>query len=377
MPILLALLIAGCTDQPPPVDDTAGESLVCGVGPLDAAAPPWLPTPMVQGDPDSVTAGEVILGASYDEPAYIFALTTAGEWLWAHRIDEDRTVVQATCNVGSPGIRTATFDSLLANPVAQGMVLDNDGVATEEIGLEWAHHVYHQHDDGTLTWLALDVRDWTNPKDGSFGPVVGDALMETAPDGTTTIISTTWDWLEVEPNAGWIISVYPMGKDWTHANGIQYLPETDSYLVSFYQLDTVAEIDRQTGQPLRWITARPDLPVPDGVELLVLDDAFHHPHDPTITDDGTLLMVSTQGITRAVEFALGDGTFSEIWSYGDELESSSPILGQARRLPDGDTLYLETVTGTLRQVSPEGEARWTLTLEGDPIGQVELVSMAE
>lgn len=359
----LALQVwAGCVS---PADDSGDDVWV---------PPAWLPPPpVVQGETEGLAGGDYVVGAVFDEPSFVFVVDRAGEWVWAEAIPAGRMAVQATLDVSRSGVRTTTYDSGMADPLARCRVLGPRGETLEERELPWAHHVMTQHADGTLAWLALDVRDWADPETGETEAVVGDALWETAPDGTMREVSNTWDWLEVEPNGGWIFSLYPQGLDWTHANSVRYDAETETYLVGFYQLDSVVELDAASGLPLRWFTARPDLPVPEGAEVFVLEDGFHHPHDANLSEAGTLMMVSSQPYLRALELSLGEGVLEEEWSWGEELEEVAPVLGQARRLEGGDTLYLNSPDGVLRQLGPDDEVRWSMSFGGLGVGQVQLV----
>lgn len=355
-------------------------SACAGPGPVDTGEegwrpPIWLPPPPeVTGQVDGLEGGDFVVGAVFDEPSFAFAVDRSGEWVWAEAIPSGRLAVQALLDVSRRGIRTTSFDAGMSDPAARCRLVDGTGQTLETLELPWAHHVMTQHADGTLAWLALDIREWTDPETGEVDTVVGDALWETAPDGSSREVSNTWDWLEVEPNDGWIFSLYPQGVDWTHANSVQHLPERGTYLVGFYQLDSVVELDAKTGLPLRWFTARPDLPVPEGAELFVLEDGFHHPHDANLTEAGTLMMVSSQPYLRALELSVGEGVLEETWTWGEELEEVAPVLGQARRLPGGDTLYLNSPDGMLRQIDADGEVRWSMRFGGLGVGQVQLVS---
>lgn len=342
--------------------------------------PTWLPAESsllrddgAADDLDPEDDGRYLLGSVFGMEGFAFAANREGHWVWAERIPEDHVSVQTERAVDGSGIIYATATVDLNDDEAAVHYRSLAGEQGLSVSMTDGHHVFAQHPDGTLAYLALDVRDWQDPDTGEWEPVVGDAIIEVAPDGSTQVVSSTWDWLEVVRTPGFSLSLYPQGADWTHANALKYDPETETYLMSFYQLNAVTQIDRATGLPTLWVTSDPGLPVPEGAEVYVAEGAFEHPHDPSLTDDGNLLLFSTQTQSRAVEFAFEDGTLREVWSYGEEVDEISMVLGQAQRLDNGDTLFNVATLAHVQQVSATGELRWGIDMGEIRLGQVQLV----
>lgn len=147
----------------------------------------------------------------------------------------------------------------------------------------------------------------------------------------------------------------PIGPDWGHANGMQYLEDDDAFLISMRNQDLVLKLSRATGQ-IEWILSNPwgwDSSF-EPLRLQPEDPDFRwtfHQHAPE-WEDGRLLVhdngaendmpcgpadAQDRG-TRAVEFEIDEAnrTVREVWSWENGLYS--PIMGDADRLSGGRIL---------------------------------------
>src|SRR6185436_20956790 len=77
--------------------------------------------------------------------------------------------------------------------------------------------------------------------------VLGNHIVEVAPDGTETEVWDSWDCFDpcVDVDDS-------LGPGWTFANALDYDEDTDSYLVSLRHLSSIASISRATGE-CNWI----------------------------------------------------------------------------------------------------------------------------
>jgi hypothetical protein len=232
-----------------------------------------------------------------------------------------------------------------------------------------AHHVFIQLPadtpdtaPGTLAYLDLDVRPWTDPDTEVEESVVGDAITERAPDGTFRTVFSIWDWLEPAPNDHWDDPFYPQGRDWSHGSGLSYDLATDTYLYSMANEDTIVQIDRTSGEPIRWF-GKHGWPV-DGDS-----HGFMRPHGPRLLDDGTLLLFAGDpgdGLgSGGIRYSIDDGAqvLHEVWSYGfDDDVSNQGALGEATLLANDDVLVSYGIRGTVHEVTPDGRLVWQLDL---------------
>lgn len=142
-------------------------------------------------------------------------------------------------------------------------------------------------------------------------------------------------------------STYAVGSaafpnDWTHINHAQWLPETDTFIVSLRNFDLVAEIDR-AGKIL-WSFG-------PGI--------IKQQHTPRVLDDGTLL-VFDNGNHRAIR--VKRDTQEIIWEYNDLY---APIMGDVSLLSDGNYKVVDSIRGMVKVVAPSGQLLWSITIYRD------------
>jgi hypothetical protein len=85
------------------------------------------------------------------------------------------------------------------------------------------------------------------------------------------------------------------------------------------------------------------------------------PHDPTVLENGNMLLFDNQGhrdFSKVIEF--DPFTQDLLWAYkGDEMNRfRSSILGASQRLPNGNTLITESLGGRAFEVTRENEIVW-------------------
>jgi hypothetical protein len=177
-------------------------------------------------------------------------------------------------------------------------------------------------------------------------PMLGDVVQEITPDGS---IVTQWQsWEHLNPDTD-LICPLESRHTWTHGNAITVTPNGD-WLVSFRQISVVGLVERATGH-WRWKWG---------------PGALSHQHAPTyVAPDHVLLFDNGahrygQGApySRVVELDLA--TNEMVWEYrGDPpFAFYSPLISNAERLPNGNTLICEGSAGRLFEVTPDHEIVW-------------------
>lgn len=81
-----------------------------------------------------------------------------------------------------------------------------------------------------------------------------------------------------------------------------------------------------------------------GDGFLVFDNGYHHP----------------DLVSRVVEYHIDPEarTLKKVWEFASETSDFNPLLGDAKRLPNGNTLVSWTISGMVTEISPEGEVVW-------------------
>jgi hypothetical protein len=298
--------------------------------------------------------------------SWVVVLDRQGSVLWYLNVTADMPRRLPMASELAPWVPSVRVGSFFMDPVARAkesdpatsLALQVDLQAQDlgAIDLGIAHHDMVTLPDGTIATLGIDVRDWYDPDRDETVPVMGDTIVEVAPDGTRSEVYTVWDWAEPRVHDRFYQMHEDFG-DWTHGNGLSYDPATDSYLFSLGGVDTVLQVERGSGTLLRELGS--------GGYQIQEDATFHYQHDPHWTDDGTLLLSSCVGYESrlmAIEYEVDDnaGELRELWSYGKDEGFTSIAGGQALRLANGNTLMHTGYGGLMVEVTPEGKPVWEL-----------------
>jgi hypothetical protein len=160
-----------------------------------------------------------------------------------------------------------------------------------------------------------------------------------------------WEWLayqHLDPSID-IICPICTRREWLHTNSCFVMPNGD-ILTTFHHLDTVAIIDKKSGEiKWRWGAGK-----------------IAHPHNPTLLDNGNILFfdngqhrkATVQSYSRILEVNPKTGNID--WEYMDYPASKfySTFGSGAQRLPNGNTLITESAKGRIFEVTPEKEKIW-------------------
>jgi hypothetical protein len=151
------------------------------------------------------------------------------------------------------------------------------------------------------------------------------------------------------------------------SNSIWWDPRTDHLLVSLYSTSTVLEIDRATGDTLRWFGNTSGGWAFDPAESL-----FEWQHGASFTDEGNLTLLTRDDAAGppgapsiAREYALAEAkqTLVNVWSSEEGVYAREG--GDVHRLSNGNTLISFGTGAKVREVTPDGTAAWSLDWEGD------------
>jgi len=175
----------------------------------------------------------------------------------------------------------------------------------------------------------------------------GDYVVEVTTGG-----EVVWEWRaweHLDPDVDLIVAQQDKRDEWTHANTVVEMPD-GNIAMSFRNTSTVVIVDRRSGKII-WRLGPPVLaqqhaptPLPNG-NLLIFDNGTHRvdhwlPHSRVIEVD-----VATKQI---------------VWTYRESriIDFFSPLISNAQRLPNGNTLICEGSYGRLFEVTREGEVVW-------------------
>jgi len=281
----------------------------------------------------------------------VVVVSQRGYYAW-WRLEDDPELTLARARFGGDG------QGVIYSAYDRGERVGSDAVYTirrsgfgdvdeEAIEVPNHHHDFVELADGTIGWIRSEYREVDDES------IRGDAIMETAPDGAVTVRWSSWDHLEFDMSE---VCNDSNGGFWTHANALHYDGESDTYLVSMRELDSVVAVDRGSGETLWQLGGcASDFSVPSPVRF-----DGQHQIEPV---DGGVLVYDNQlsgSHSRVVELALDHdaGLAEERWSYAADGAFSTNVLGDVHRLDSGDTLVTWSTAGTLEQVDPAQQIRW-------------------
>ena len=272
----------------------------------------------------------------------LLALDAEGEVVWYYRSDQRLAGIDRLANGNLvfhlADFRTVEID-MLGNPVREFYAEERPwGPRPGAIpirGMQTLHHQPHEMPNGNFLAFAANARTIPNYYTSETDPdaprkdqlVVGDTVVEFTPGGDIVWSWNAFDQLDVmrigyETLAPyWYPRGFPGHLDWTHGNGIDYDPRTDSVMFYLKHQDAVFSVARDTGA-IRWIFGDPSGWPPHLASKVLKAEGEviwpYHAHNPRLSAAGTIVMYDN-GQYRARPFTGRTPlTPAESWSSGAE-----------------------------------------------------------
>jgi outer membrane protein assembly factor BamB len=174
----------------------------------------------------------------------------------------------------------------------------------------------------------------------------GDVIREVDRGGKLVWEWTAWEHLDPEQ-----FPIHPgFGRyHWPLVNGLGVMAD-GTVLMSLRVTAGIIGVDRASGT----------------VTLHIPPDTVSHQHAPVPLANGNILAFDNGNFRTGAHVAfsrvveIDPRTGQVVWSYADEFVSSfyTPYMGNAQRLPNGNTHVTESATGRLFEVTRSGEVVW-------------------
>jgi len=214
-----------------------------------------------------------------------------------------------------------------------------------------AHHDAHILADGSIWTLAREAK--VIPRVHESEPSMDDFLVELAPDGTERQRISVLECLE-RGDGEELLARMKRGKELFHTNSIEVLDgrlaerlpafAAGNLLVSLRHLDAICVIDPR-----------------EAAVVWSMTGDFRAQHDPTVLDNGNLLLFDNRGAGEASTVREFDPVTGEpVWAYAGTAESPfySHTCGTSYRLPNGNTLVSESDAGRAFELTPDKRIVW-------------------
>lgn len=180
-----------------------------------------------------------------------------------------------------------------------------------------------------------------------------------------------WRSLDHIPVTDTYVSLTAQVVDYAHANSLE-IDSDDNLIVSFRNTSQVVKIDRMTGAVLWQLGGRQNeftFVNETMIDNNGMPQAFAFQHDARRLPNGNLTLFDNgnglhDAYSRAVEYELNEmtKTVTRTWQALDE---HTVALGNAQRLPSGNTLINWGFAGKLTEVSPDEVRLREMELVGD------------
>lgn len=315
-------------------------------------------------DPSRMQPGGFVLGALLQlDSAWVVILDRDGDLVWWTEVGDGLLAPTVRLSRDGRSVLMGTYDQNQSVDVGElRRVSLREGTATTTRTV-LAHHDFLELPDGRIAWLAFDSRE--TDYQGGLYDVVGDAVVA-GPEGATEetpteVLHALHDHLDAEPRCFHAEEevVGLGGKDWTHANSLALLEDRGEIAIVSRFLDLVWAFDLDSGAPAWQVGLEGGL---QGEPMPPID----HGHLSDLWAEGMLVFDNGDHRadlrSRVVEYRLDleAGTFQQTWELWHPEGMHIPLLGDARRLPDGNRLVAWSTQGRLVEVSTEGQELWTV-----------------
>jgi hypothetical protein len=214
-----------------------------------------------------------------------------------------------------------------------------------------SHHDLFVADDGSI--YTLDREPRMIPRIHETEPVMEDFITVLGPDGALLRRFSVLEAFERSQYAP-VLSRMPPSRDILHSNSIEVLDGSLAHrsgafrkgnvLISVRQLDTIAVVDMETEAVVWALTGR-----------------WKEQHDPTVLPNGRILLFNNFASDDASEVLEFDPFTQEVfWSYegGGGIDFFTAEVGANQRLPNGNTVIVESVNGRVFEVTPDKAIVW-------------------
>lgn len=311
-----------------------------------------VPRPEVERDSDPAHFGGLTLVPVASGPdRWTTLLDRAGRLVWAWGGPELDTQRAHPTMDGRGVIMMDRWPGVTGTDLVR---VDYDGVEQWRISIPYGHHDFAMVDDDTF----LVVRN--SYRVVQFGDearnLAGDEIVEIRRSGGERVVWSVWDHYEASVSDPMHMMSDGTAWDWSHANFLRYIPETDEIHLTLRNLNVATGIQRSSGEVLWSLRS----PVGTG-------DVLDFPHSVWPTEQG--LMVFNQRdynsgqCAHVVELAgaPADTSPERSWTYEGSDCTGVYYVGNAQPLPDDRVLVSWGSSSVIEEVDRSGaEAPWRL-----------------
>ena len=238
------------------------------------------------------------------------------------------------------------------------------------------HHDAIVMPNGHVLALSNETRAIDVAGDGEMVDVLGDTVLEIDSDGQVVWSWSSFDHLDTTRFPSDLSNKQAKGntgRDWTHANSLNYRASDDSILISLRSQHWVVKISRETGEVLWRLGEGGDFTLTEGSWFYAQHDAAWSDDTLTLYDNGNERPGPDVSYSRGVRYAIDEDGMTARLVQSFQTESYTPRFGSTQSLGNGNLLMcaggiLADEKAQIVESDEEGALVWQLTLDEPGVG---------
>jgi len=307
---------------------------------------------------------------------WVVILDRDADYVWYHKADGGLSITTTQPGLDGASILHSQYDASQEIDVAGTVRIAVDGSYETLTSTVLGHHDFDELPDGTIAWISIDMG--TAVIEDKEYSIAGDCILEGIegsddPEAAAQVFSYMDDYHDPWPSCDhfWALAYETGGWDWVHANSLMYDEDDDAYHIMAKNLDHILKVDRATGEVL-W-----EIGGAHSTFELTSGTPWSHGHMSQIWDDGFMVFDNAYHadptVSRVVEYAYDEGaqTYEQVWEHLDPGGNFIQLLGDVRKLPNGNYLNSWTSLGKLDEVTADEVVVWQAEAElGNTTGRI-------
>lgn len=287
--------------------------------------------------------------------AWTFLFDREGRVLWANPSPSQRTTFMPMLSVDGATFLTdynswwGAFDGGVNSQVVR---MDIEGRTIETYDTPGLIHPFTETGDGALVWGAS--------QSGGSG---GESLAILEPGGSPRTLLDCNNFVRA------------YGEGSCGSNALDWDPLSNHVFFSLFSAETILEVD-EGGTPVRWFGH-----MEDSYTFADRETTFYWQHGGEILADGHLIVSSRvdasteETVVREYEIDSANQELVQTWTFGQGEDVWAYVQGEARRMPNGNTLHNFGYNPRVREITPDGRVVWDMEWDGaGTIGRMSPIS---
>jgi len=317
-----------------------------------------------------VAGAFLVISQNDDETGYAAIIDGDAELVWWAEAEPDQRITRSRLTLDGRGVMWSSYERGLKTSNGYIHRLDLDGRHRTKTRALNQHHDFIEKPDGLLAFPSFEFE--IHDVDNTSMNVASD-VIRLAPEGYAEEeeYDRNFAYFADYPAPPWFTcshmeleGAFVLGyNEWSHTNSIAYEPTEDVFYILPRFFDALLKIDATSGA-LIWQLGGiyGDFTSDEGGDLL------QHSHFSHVWPGGVLLFDNgnhADDATSTIEYSWDEATMTveKTWEYIRPSGGFTGHLGDARRLPGGNTLINYSPSGQLREVTPDGDVVWKAITE--------------